>query len=329
MKNKYISSFIIFAICTGFTACTDKENLNSDPYSRNIVYMKQKTDVNKIIKSKPDGTFITEVKATDRLIPVYCTKPAPNDIQVNFEIDKEYLTKYNEIHKTNYEILPGVSLNSITIPQGKYESKDTLKATIADLKVLAKEDKKYMLPIKISSSSAFTASKKYNHYVITYETAVQLIEVQDKTHVVGKEVTDYTNWTYYLMGQSTEDYGAKFVTSLTDNKEDTYYNGYGSSMFFDVDMGEERNIASYSFKALKNKAPQKIFVQVIEKPGKNSKVIKELGEMNFDTSLITGDFIHVNFANPVKTRYLRVGFAESNHYYGAIVLFEIHFYTAK
>lgn len=163
MKNltKYIlSSMLVAASLPLTTACSDDEA--TDPYDINYVYIYSPTTTDNTLEYKGNGTFVTSIAEQAIINPVRCTKPAPQDITVNFTIDASLIESYNQENGTDYTLLQNVQLenSTLTIRKGEYISADSLKVKYTDMSEFQNGVEKYIVPISMTTASGGVMSQQ-------------------------------------------------------------------------------------------------------------------------------------------------------------------------
>lgn len=133
------------------TACSDDES--ADPYDINYVYIYSPISTDNTLEYKGNGTFLVEISPECVVNPVRCTKPAPEDITIHFDVDPSLVDSYNQANGTNYTLLKSVQLeNSVLhIKKGEYISADSLKVHYTDMTEFQNGAENYLLPIAVTS----------------------------------------------------------------------------------------------------------------------------------------------------------------------------------
>lgn len=233
--NNFIKPLMIaLAAVSMLAACAQKEEAALDPYATNFVYMKAPSintfratySTLKVWKNKPDSIA--------SFVQVRCTKPAPKDIKVSVEIDESMVEAYNAANGTDYLFLPEIKLlqDSYTIKKGEYVSVDTLKARISDYSTLLNGTQSYVVPVKLSSTSAGTLSESSFFYLF-YEASELFAEM---TNVYTGVKMDRSGWKVYKDSFDGED----ITRTVTDGNtySDVYGSGYkGPEVVLCIDLG--------------------------------------------------------------------------------------------
>lgn len=151
---KYLFMSISAALCLPVvTACDDEEAV--DPYDINYVYIYSPTASDNTLEYKGNGTFLVDVEPHSVINPVRCTKPAPEDLTIQLDINPSLVDVYNQANSTNYTLLKNAQLENATlrIRKGEYISADSLKVQLTDLSEFQNGAENYILPISITSIS--------------------------------------------------------------------------------------------------------------------------------------------------------------------------------
>lgn len=200
MKRKLIKSLLPLSVLLAgamlLPACSDDKEV--DEYSVNYIYINEEDvmlPTQYDIQYSPTGIVFGAPKDTVYVTPVRSRKPAPQDIKVTFSIDEVLLAEYNKENKTDYIVMPEVSLfnNVLTIPKGKYISADTLKLVYSDRVNTAFTDGKHkLLPLRITTVSDGVISVR-SKLISLYNLEAVLMDVTEAP--IGTLVPTKSTWT--------------------------------------------------------------------------------------------------------------------------------------
>lgn len=193
----YVSALALLPLTT---ACSDDES--TDPYDVNYVYMYSPSKTDNSLVYKGNGVFLTGIAEKCVINPVKCTKPAPTDVTVHFDIAPSLVDSYNQEHGTNYTLLKSAQLENsvLSIKRGDYISADTLKVNFTDLTEFQSGAENFILPITVTEMegagvSLSQNSKIYLTFTSTYKpNRVMIASSSEKTlYIAGGEVIDPEN----------------------------------------------------------------------------------------------------------------------------------------
>ena len=114
-------------------SCNDDDAV--DPYDINYAYIYAPGYTNHAISYLEDGTIVKAINEEEKIIPVRCTRPAPNDLKITFSIDESLIDAYNKEH--------GITPKTIIKPIHEVvRSKETQEMTAKYIDKKAKVTKK-------------------------------------------------------------------------------------------------------------------------------------------------------------------------------------------
>lgn len=316
MHMKTILSLSLPFLFAGALLSCGKEETATDPYDLNYVYIQQNQAYSHTVLYKEGGEFVKPIAASEKLVRVRCTKPAPADLTVSFTPDQKFVDEYNEKNKTDFKLLTGVQTNVLTIRKGEYVSADSLQVTYGDPSVFL-GGKDFMLPLSISEvkGDGVVQSVKFRTVVLTYKSSQLYFQLQDFQHVVGKKL-DIGGWKVFYKGSETNGSGRTWISQLTDNSSYTGID-YETEASLDIDMQEDRKLASLAIGAFSiNRAPEIVGVQKLAGIGADAEVLADWGAASApgdffkdavdEVNFIVHTDMHVNFFKPVEARYIRL-----------------------
>ena len=221
MKNIFKSFMVAIAAVSMLAACADKVESTLDPYATNFVYLRAPIANSHKATFSTSGNWKSKPDSISSYIQILCTKPAPQDIKVNLEIDESMVETYNTANGTDYQLLSQVKLlqNELVIKKGNYLTTDTLKTVITDYAPIVEAGtQNYIVPIKITNTTSGVVSEQ-NHFYVFYEASKLFAQIT--TSYSGQKL-DRSEWKIYK-----GEIGGKDITSyLTD--DDMYSDVYGS-----------------------------------------------------------------------------------------------------
>jgi hypothetical protein len=203
LKIKYMAASLLAVVAFSLSSCNDEEEaFDVTGSSENIVYINTQSfspvDAPKNsflfnVNTTPSGGTVTNASNIMVKFAVQCTKPASENIRVNFAFDNTYIVE-------GFSTLPN-GLNSeadkteLVIPQGASISNDSITISVTgDLREL--KGGKYALPIKITSisGSAQLSNNLSVAYVVIKSTYTNSIN-NGTTVPGGAVITPKTAWT--------------------------------------------------------------------------------------------------------------------------------------
>jgi coagulation factor 5/8 type len=300
-------------------SCNDDDTI--DPYDINYVYIYAPGYTNHAISYLEDGTFVKAINEEEKIIPVRCTRPAPNDLKITFSIDESLIDAYNKEHETNYVFLKNAQLVNpeLSIKKGEFISADTLKIRYTDMSEFRDGTANYILPVTITEVKAggVTVSES-NTFYLTYKSTLILMEEADSPN--GTKIDDRSNWSVLMNGKDTDDDGTS-TSAVIDGNNGTYI--YSESeeteLLFDLKKKEQISSIALTFYAWYY-AAQNVSVAV-SADGTN---YEELGNVNLSN---TGNNI-INLYKNKNVQFVKMKFMGFN-YYAALAIKEINMYTSK
>lgn len=193
---KDIAKYIIFgaAIATGAltVSCSD-EVTEEGVYDMNYIYFRPPLNTSGSIKYKPanndEGFEIYEGGGVLYLPRIRCTKPASQDIRVTLGFNEDMLAQYNAEHtrpemegEDSWKGLPRARFepSEMLIPAGAYESTDSVRVYLEPGDFFDEQQKKFALPVNISTTSNGKVAPHDNGFVYTFQTSQSLITVETK-----------------------------------------------------------------------------------------------------------------------------------------------------
>ena len=121
-------------------SCNDDDAV--DPYDINYAYIYAPGYTNHAISYLEDGTIVKAINEEEKIIPVRCTRPAPNDLKITFSIDESLIDAYNKEHgiipKTIQKSIRDLITNEVT------EDKPVVDAE-KDIESMTKKELKAMI----------------------------------------------------------------------------------------------------------------------------------------------------------------------------------------
>lgn len=131
------------------TGCDNKDYRIDSPFD-NVVYLNAAE-----IHNVENFTFKNTLETAHKEVAAVLARPAAEDISVSISADPALAKTFNEKHDTDYAVLDGkyynLSAGQAVIPKGETVSKP-VQVNFASLTGL-KIDKRYLLPVTISSAS--------------------------------------------------------------------------------------------------------------------------------------------------------------------------------
>lgn len=234
MKKIYKAFMITLAAVSMFAAC-DKGPVppykveKLDPYATNFVYLRAPIANSHKATFSNSGNWKSKPDSISSYIQILCTKPAPQDIKVNLEIDESMVETYNTANGTDYQLLSQVKLlqNELVIKKGDYLTTDTLKTVITDYApILEAGSQNYIVPIKIANTTSGVVSEQ-NHFYVFYEASKLFAQMR----------ADYTGTMLDRSGWTITADGSNVTGTLTDgSKYSDIYNL--SENVITVDLGQ-------------------------------------------------------------------------------------------
>ena len=234
MKNIFKSFMVAIAAVSMLAACADKVESTLDPYATNFVYLRAPIANSHKATFSTSGNWKSKPDSISSYIQILCTKPAPQDIKVNLEIDESMVETYNTANGTDYQLLSQVKLlqNELVIKRGNYLTTDTLKTVITDYAPIVEAGtQNYIVPIKITNTTSGVVSEQ-NHFYVFYQAS--MLFAQLRGDYTGTQL-DRSGWKIYQ-----GDFGTgKDVTSILadGDKYSDIYNIYNKTSF-SVDLGQ-------------------------------------------------------------------------------------------
>lgn len=229
MKNIFKSFMVAIAAVSMLAACADKVESTLDPYATNFVYLRAPIANKHKATFSTSGSWKSKPDSISSYIQILCTKPAPQDIKVNLEIDESMVETYNTANGTDYQLLSQVKLlqNELVIKKGDYLTTDTLKTVITDYAPIVEAGtQNYIVPIKITNTTSGVVSEQ-NHFYVFYEAAK--LFAQMRADYIGTKL-DRSGWTVTADGRNV-------TSTLTDGSK--YTDVYEmSDPVITVDLGQ-------------------------------------------------------------------------------------------
>ena len=230
-------------------SCNDDDAV--DPYDINYAYIYAPGYTNHAISYLEDGTIVKAINEEEKIIPVRCTRPAPNDLKITFSIDESLIDAYNKEHETNYALLKNAQLVNpeLSIKKGEFISADTLKVRYTDMSEFRNGTANYILPVTITEvkGGGVTVSESKTFY-LTYKSTLILMEEADSPN--GTKIDDRANWSVLMNGKDTDDDGTS-ISAVIDGNNGTYI--YSESeeteLLFDLKKKEQISSIALTFYA--------------------------------------------------------------------------------
>lgn len=230
-------------------SCNDDDAV--DPYDINYAYIYAPGYTNHAISYLEDGTIVKAINEEEKIIPVRCTRPAPNDLKITFSIDESLIDAYNKEHETSYALLKNAQLVNpeLSIKKGEFISADTLKVRYTDMSEFRDGTANYILPVTITEvkGGGVTVSESKTFY-LTYKSTLILMEEADSPN--GTKIDDRANWSVLMNGKDTDDDGTS-ISAVIDGNNGTYI--YSESeeteLLFDLKKKEQISSIALTFYA--------------------------------------------------------------------------------
>ena len=300
-------------------SCNDDDAV--DPYDINYAYIYAPGYTNHAISYLEDGTIVKAINEEEKIIPVRCTRPAPNDLKITFSIDESLIDAYNKEHETNYALLKNAQLVNpeLSIKKGEFISADTLKVRYTDMSEFRNGTANYILPVTITEvkGGGVTVSESKTFY-LTYKSTLILMEEADSPN--GTKIDDRANWSVLMNGKDTDDDGTS-ISAVIDGNNGTYI--YSESeeteLLFDLKKKEQISSIALTFYAWYYAAKNVSVAMSVD--GTN---YEELGYVNLSN---TGNNI-INLYKKKSVQFVKMKFMGFN-YYTALAIKEINMYTSK
>lgn len=201
-KKTPIALILSLLVTVACFSCSD-DTEDNDPYRINYVYMRAPANTDLSYQYTGSGNFLTAVDPVLVLQPVRTTKPVPEDLVVNLEIDTLLLKAYNATADVSYTLLKSAELQNATlhIPKGGYMSADTPKVYLKSFDELRSGAEHFLLPIRIKSVSSRSLSIS-NTSVVIFKFTSQL-----RMNFVSFSSDQFSNTLIFEQGRLTNSTG--------------------------------------------------------------------------------------------------------------------------
>lgn len=238
LKTLLYYGFMPVMVVSFMTSCGD--DTSNDPYDINYAYIRTPSITNYAIRYLEDGSFVKTIEEKSTLIPVRCTKPAPEDMAVTFEIDNSLVDAYNKAHQTDYVFLKNAKLENatLTIKKGEYISADSLKVVYTDMGEFKSGPENFILPVKIQQAGSGGTISENNTFYLTYKSV--MVKIGEENSPTGAKIADRSGWTVY--------WGERVTQKLTDGKNNgkgdyEAWNEGSTPQIFTVNLGKKEKVS--------------------------------------------------------------------------------------
>ena len=263
MKLKYILGLSAMALASAALTSCDDDKYDVEGNPNNIVYVNIAHDYP---GNMPKNTYAYELYQTpvgpilnsepgDVELYVQCTKNAPADITVKFEIAPEAEVEGLDKFPENSGIEVTLPENTVTIAKGTNRSNSVFaKVDISKADWSKFDGKAYLLPIRITSVSGgavASVEKNYAYIGVNVDHKDGMLN-PGATSATGSRITDFDGWTGSYSVPATGAGGSINMSRLLDNNRGSYpvmvfnhADKVSEEVIMDIDMASVKKITGF------------------------------------------------------------------------------------
>ncbi|MDE7126671.1 MAG: DUF1735 domain-containing protein, partial [Bacteroidales bacterium] len=304
MKRFFNMAAIALAVLSISVSCQKEGPV--DPYSINYVYVYGPLQSDYTLQYYASGEFKKSIDTEKALVPARCTKPAPADIHVSFEIDGSLVEKYNSENGTDCALLENVTLENkdLVIRKGEYISADSLRVVYNDMAEFQNGKGEYLLPITITSVSGPEVSQSERSVFYLHYTS-SAIYAEIVSSPAGTLISDTSGWSITFYGTDcTGDVAA-------DNSDGIGWYSWEGNGLFNVDLGSLQKVSALRFKWY---AWYYAATDVHLSASADGETWKDMGSYSLNVGYSNVEYLSV--LTPAGIRYIELEFSGNNYNYG-------------
>lgn len=200
-KTKYILLCATVVGALGMQSCDDDPSFDVVGATENKVYLNSQSwapidaPVNStsfVVVNTPVGAVVQNAEKVEVKLPVHCTHPSTNAVQVEFAVDNALVTD-------DYLPIPdGVTVTvdnaKLTIPAGARSSTDSISVSISQADLALLDPGTYMVPVRIISAvNAQPSTNLQAAYVLISTTASNIQSGAGQNDIEG-DLIDNSGW---------------------------------------------------------------------------------------------------------------------------------------
>ena len=266
MKLKYILGLSAMALASAALTSCDDDQYDVVGNPDNLVYVNIAHDYP---ANMPKNTYAFDLYQTpvgpilnatpgDVELYVQCTKPAPADITVKFELAPEVEVDGLDKFPENSGIAVTLPENTVTIPKGANRSNSVVaNIDLTNVDWSKFDGTAYVLPIRISSVSGgavASVEKNFAYIGVNVDHKDGMIN-PGATSPEGSRITDCSAWTGSYSVPAIGRSGNINMGNVTDNNQWTYAffianhaDGVNEEVVLDFDLGSVQKIRGCMFR---------------------------------------------------------------------------------
>lgn len=250
--------------------------------------------------------------------PVKISRPAANDVTAKMEVDNSLVDSYNSLHGTSFAKLPDgvldLSSATATINKGLYQSLDSVSIAIANNKLALLTEKKYLVPVKISSSTdkSIGISQDNSTTYLVISTSVNRIQSNIGSAKMDGALASslYSSWT--VTTDATPTKGT--VANIFDGSTSTNWRFSTTPVTFTIDMKAAQNVTG--FRAYCQYANYGyVFGNVDVSLSNDGTTWDYVGKATNSTMANEGGYQYISFYGAYQARYVKLTFSWLYSYY--------------
>lgn len=323
LKIKYLYIVgLLCMVCNLMTSCSDDELYSID--QRLYVNSGINSVVSLSLVDTPVG-IITEQRTLG--FPVVSSRELAADAEITFKLDETLVESYNTANETEYKVLPAscytIKNLVINMKQGEFTSQDSVKIEITkpeDMNL----DETYLLPLTISNlvtddKGAQVSSNLNTIYLkVDKEYRVYNTDVISDDRLISK-----AEWTI-SSGNGTSEGRSQ---NLIDGDAKTPWLAYYSPIMVTIDTKILQDIVGFAFCPYYGMygtyySAKSVLVSASEDGDNYTELVTDV-QVKSEGNKQNPAYNYIKLYSPVKARYIRVSFANSNSFVG---LDEINLY---
>lgn len=208
INRKIYACLLVLAVCIS-VSCKKQDSYNFVGDTGNRVFI---NTGNYTVNSYNSYTFtvtqtpLGSLGSVSAAFPVLSTIAPASDVKVSYIIDTSLVKSFNAAHGTSYAKIPDglvtLSTGSLTIPQGKTISIDSVKIAIPTAKLPQVTVGAYLVPIKITAvngdNNTYVSTNQNTAYIIVKSAATNVYNSPLAADMTGAVAASRTGWTATL-----------------------------------------------------------------------------------------------------------------------------------
>lgn len=219
------------------SSCSDDSLSSNDLF----VYVRSlgNTSIESIMAPDESGAKDIVIK-----LPLLLTREATVDVRGTLQYDCVQVDNYNKLNETSYFSFPESAVNiqnSVTIPSGYLESKDSVQVSVSPVSLKSGD---YLLPLMISNveseDNGIRASSTSS--LVLYKVKITIKYLSDNLKPVEGTVLSSDQWNISSIPENPD------VQNVLDGDNSTYWSGERNvENVLLLDMGNEFNVRGINF----------------------------------------------------------------------------------